>query len=64
MIEAGAKVAEVASSPSPSPAAFRPPAAKVPEAPQPPRVMVTPDRLISALQGKLQQEAEKPCRQR
>ena len=51
------KTAEVASFPSPSPAAFRPP--KVPEAPQLPRAVVTPDRLISALQGKLQQEAEK-----
>jgi hypothetical protein len=50
-------MAEVAS--FPSPAAFRPPAAKVLEALQPPRVVVTPDRLISALQGKLQQEAEK-----
>jgi hypothetical protein len=53
------KVAEVASFPSPSPAAFQSPSLKVPEAPQPPRVVVTPDRLISALQGKLQQEAEK-----
>src|SRR4029077_3623898 len=46
----------------PSPAASRPPAGpapKVPEAPRPPRVVVTPDQLISALQGKLQQEAEK-----
>jgi hypothetical protein len=51
--------AEVTSFPSPSPAAFRPPAPKVSEAPQPPRVVVTPDRLISALLGKLQQEAEK-----
>ena len=53
------KMAEGASFPSPSPTAFRPPAPKVPEAPQPPRVVVTPDRLISALQGKLQQEAER-----
>jgi len=53
------KMAEVASFPSPSPAASRPPAPKVPEAPQPPRIVVTPDGLISALQGKLQQEAEK-----
>ncbi len=59
MMKPEPKVAEVASFPSPSPAAFRPPAPKVPEAPQPPRVVVTPDRLISALQGKLQQEAEK-----
>jgi hypothetical protein len=53
------KMAAVASFPSPSPAASRHPAPKVPEAPQPPRVVVTPDRLISALQGKLEQEAEK-----
>jgi hypothetical protein len=53
------KMAEVASFPSPSPAASRSPAPKIPEAPQPPRVEVTPDRLILALQGKLQQEAEK-----
>jgi len=59
MMKPEPKVAEVASFPSPSPAAFRPPAPKVTEAPQPARVVVTPDRLISALQGKLQQEAEK-----
>jgi len=60
MMKPEPKVAEVASFPSPSPAAFRPPAPMVSEAPQqPPRVVVTPDRLISALQGKLQQEAEK-----
>lgn len=59
MMKREPKVAEVASFPSPSPAAFRPTAPKVPEAPQPPRVLVTPDRLIAALQGKLQQEAEK-----
>ena len=59
MMKPEPKVAEVARFPSPSPAAFRPPAPKVPEAPQPPRVVVTPNRLISALQGKLQQEAEK-----
>ena len=53
------KMAEFTSLPSPSPVASRPPAPKVPEAPQPQRVVVTPDGLISALQGKLQQEAEK-----
>jgi hypothetical protein len=53
------KVPEVASFPAPSPAVSRPPAPKVPEVPQPPRVVVTPDGLISALQGKLQREAEK-----
>jgi hypothetical protein len=53
------KMADVATFPSPSPAAFRPPAAKLPEGAQPPRAMVTPDRLIYALQGRLQQEADK-----
>jgi hypothetical protein len=53
------KMAEVTNFPSPSPAAARPPAPKLAEAPQPQRVVVTPDGLISALQGKLQQEAEK-----
>src|ERR1700758_2498184 len=53
------KMAEVASFPSPSPAASRPSTPKIPEAPQPPRAVVTPDRLISALQGRLQQEADK-----
>ena len=53
------QVAEVASFPAPSPATPRLPSQKVPEAPQAPRVVVTPDGLISALQGKLQQEAEK-----
>jgi hypothetical protein len=53
------KMAEVANFPSPSPAASRPPAPKLAEAPQPQRVVVTPDGLIAALQGKLQQEAEK-----
>jgi hypothetical protein len=54
------KLSEITS--LPSPAASRPPAGpapSVPEAPRPPRVVVTPDQLISALQGKLQQEAEK-----
>jgi len=59
MMKPEPKMAEVASFPSPSPAASRPPASKVLETPHPPRVVVTPDRLISALQGKLQQEAEK-----
>jgi hypothetical protein len=53
------KMAEVASFPSPSPAASRPAVPKVPEAPPPPRIVVTPEKLIAALQGKLQQEAEK-----
>ena len=59
MMKPEPKMAEVASFPSPSPAASRPPVPKDLEAPQPPRVLVTPDRLISALQGRLQQEAEK-----
>ena len=56
------KVSETTSFPSLSPAASQPaapPAAKVPEPPGPRRVVVTPDQLISALQGKLQPEAEK-----
>ena len=56
------KVSEITSVPAPSPAASQPaatPAPKVAEAPQPPRVVVTPAQLISGLQGKLQQEAEK-----
>jgi hypothetical protein len=53
------KMADVASFPSPSPTASRPPAPKVLGTPQVQRVVVTPDGLISALQGKLQQEAEK-----
>jgi hypothetical protein len=53
------KMADVATFPCPSPAVSRPPAAKLSEAPQPSRAVVTPDRLISALQGRLQEEAEK-----
>jgi len=53
------KLAEVASFPSPSPAASRPPASNVPEAANRPRIVVTPDRLIAALQGRLQEEADK-----
>jgi hypothetical protein len=58
-MKAEPKMAEVASFPSPSPAVSRPPSPKVPEAPHPPRVVVTPDRLIAALQGRLQEEADK-----
>jgi hypothetical protein len=51
------KMAEVASVPPPkAPRPLAPPSAG---APQVKRVVVTPDELISALQGKLQQEAEK-----
>jgi hypothetical protein len=53
------KMADVATFPSPSTAISRPPAPKLPEAAQAPRAVVTPDRLISALQGRLQQEADK-----
>jgi hypothetical protein len=53
------KMAEVTTFPSPSPAASAPPAPKAAEAPKPQRVVVTPEGLISALQGKLQFAAEK-----
>ena len=53
------KMAEVATFPSPSPVAAKPPAPKLAEAPKPQRVVITPDGLINALQGKLQQAAEK-----
>jgi hypothetical protein len=53
------KMADVATFPSPSPAAARPPAPKLADPPKPQRVLITPDVLISALQGKLQQAAEK-----
>jgi len=53
------RMAEVATFPSPSPTASKPPAPKLAEAPKPQRIVVTPDGLIAALQGKLQQAAEK-----
>jgi len=53
------KLAEVATFPSPSPLAAKPAAPKLTEAPKPQRVVITPDGLINALQGKLQQAAEK-----
>jgi hypothetical protein len=53
------KMAEVATFPSPSLAAVKPQAPRVVETPKPQRVVVTPDGLITALQGKLQQAAEK-----
>lgn len=58
-LKAEHKMAEVATFPSPSPAVAKPPAPIVAEAPKPQRVVVTPDGLITALQGKLQQAAEK-----
>jgi hypothetical protein len=53
------KMAEVATFPSPSPVASKPPAPKLAEASKPQRVVITPDGLITALQGRLQQAAEK-----
>jgi hypothetical protein len=53
------KMAEVATFPSPSPAVSKPQAPKLAEAPKTQRVVITPDGLIAALQGKLQQAAEK-----
>jgi sugar-specific transcriptional regulator TrmB len=53
------KMAEVATFPSPSPVVAMPTAPKLTEAPKPQRVVITPDGLIHALQGKLQQAAEK-----
>jgi hypothetical protein len=53
------KMAEVATFPSPSPVASKPAAPKLAETPKPQRVVITPDGLITALQGKLQQAAEK-----
>ncbi len=56
------KVSEITSSSSPSPAASKSPAAPTPksaESDKPERAVVTPEKLIAALQGRLQQEAEK-----
>jgi hypothetical protein len=53
------KMAEVATFPSPSPAVSKPPSAKPVEPPKPQRVLITPDGLLAALQGKLQKSAEK-----
>jgi hypothetical protein len=58
-VSAEHKMAEVATFPSPSPAASKPQSPKLAEAPKPQRVVITPDGLIAALQGKLQQAAEK-----
>ncbi|MGB9513743.1 MAG: hypothetical protein WBU20_18815, partial [Candidatus Acidiferrum sp.] len=51
------KIAQVASFPSPAPA--HAPATKKTKPPEPQRVVVTPDGIISAIHGKLQHEAEK-----
>jgi hypothetical protein len=53
------KPAEVATFPSPSPVTSKPPAPILTEPPKPQRVVITPDGLINALQGKLQLAAEK-----
>jgi len=53
------KLAEVATFPYPSPGASKPQAPRAAETPQPKRIVLTPDGLIAALQGKLQQAAEK-----
>lgn len=53
------KLADVATFPSPSPVAGKPPAPMLTETPKTQRIVITPDGLINALQGKLQQAAEK-----
>lgn len=53
------KVAEVATFPSPSRIPAKPLAPKEIEPPKAQRVVITPDGLVTALQGKLQQAAEK-----
>ncbi len=58
-VNAEHKMAEVATFPSPSSAVSKPQAAMLGETPKTQRVVITPDGLISALQGKLQQAAEK-----
>ena len=58
-VNADHKMAEVATFPSPSSAASKPQAPRAAEAPKPKRVLITPDELIAALQGKLQRAAEK-----
>jgi hypothetical protein len=52
-------MAEVATFPSPSPVASKPQPPKPAEAPKSQRVVITPDGLLAALQGKLDQAAEK-----
>ncbi|PYU52840.1 MAG: hypothetical protein DMG48_06115 [Acidobacteria bacterium] len=53
------RMPEVATFPSPSPGASKPQAPKPAEAPKLQRVVITPDAIIAAMQGKLQQAAEK-----
>jgi hypothetical protein len=58
-VSAEHKIAEIATFPSPSSVTSKLQAPKLAEAPKPQRVVITPDGLIAALQGKLQQAAEK-----
>src|SRR5207245_1914532 len=53
------RLAEVATFPSPSPAASKTQPPRELAAPKPQRVVITSDGLVTALQGKLQQAAEK-----
>ena len=53
------RMAEVTTFPSPPLVVAKPQAPKLTEAPKTHRVVITPDGLIAALQGKLQQAAEK-----
>jgi len=53
------KMAEVATFPSPSTSAPKAPPPPEAEPPKPRRAVITPDALVAALQGKLQQSAEK-----
>ena len=53
------RMAEVATFPSPSPAASKTQPPRELAAPKPQRVVITSDGLVTALQGKLQQAAEK-----
>jgi hypothetical protein len=57
--ESERKLADVATFPSPSPVSAKTPGPALSEAAKPQRVVITPDGLINALQGKLQQAAEK-----
>ena len=52
------RMADVATFPSPSPPASESPVGAETEAPKPRRVVITPDGLVAALQGKLRQAAE------
>jgi len=52
------KMAEITTFPSPSPAVSESPAGAEAETPKPRRVVITPDGLVAALQGKLRKAAE------